>query len=497
MTKQKKTLRQRIKEEFLSTTDTLWENEVQANLFAARILLVTATITLIVLILILFNIFTVNTDQTTSILLRSTIELVLVAGVCFYFKGQKKWLKMILLLSYIIVLCRVTVLLGHNVVLVMVLPIILSIRYYSYIITFTTGILTLFGTIFAYYIGTVEKLIRLDLNMVDMPAGTVLTYDTLSPLRDGIDLSSIDYNLLWSHTFQHSLLPKVFLFGIVIYMCTEIARRGRKMIFDQQRETQKSERLATELNLASTIQGSMLPSIFPPFPDRNEFDIYASMDPAKEVGGDFYDFYLIDDDHLALAIADVSGKGIPAAMFMMASKIILNNYSLMGNPDPGTILKQVNSRITSNNPSEMFVTVWFAIVELSTGKVKASNGGHEYPYIYHQKNGSFERFKDKHGLVLGAMPESNYSTYEFQLEPGDAIFVYTDGVPEATNAQLEQFGEERLLQSLNQDQKANAQSLILNMNKDIFDFVQGAPQFDDITMLALRYHGPNNTKEKE
>lgn len=490
MSKKEKTLLEKLKEEFLFTTDTLWHNEVKANIFFMHVLLITVGMTITVLILISLNIFTVNSSSTVSTLTRSSIELLIAAFLCKYFKGEKKWLKIILIIVYTVVLARITMLLGHNVVLLMVFPIIISIRYYSYTLTIFTGIFTIICTIVAYAVGTLYQQIRLDLNMIEVPGGTVLTYDVPSLLRAAVDSQlNIDYNQLWWHTLQHSLLPKLLLFLMIIFISSQIARRGRIMIFDQQKETMKSERLATELNLAGDIQGSMLPNIFPAFPERKEFDIYASMDPAKEVGGDFYDFYLIDDDHLALLIADVSGKGIPAAMFMMASKIIINNYSLMGNYDPGVILSEANKRITSNNPSEMFVTVWLGILEISTGKVLASNGGHEYPFIYHASNNKFEKLVDKHGLVLGAMDSSKYKTYEFELEKGDALFVYTDGVPEATNKLDEQFGVERLEESLNKNPNASAKELIDNMKNDIKDFVLDAPQFDDTTMLAIRYNG--------
>ena len=495
MSVSRKEVFEKFKEEFLKTTETLWENEVKANIFVAIILQITALMTITVLVLSFFNIFMISSQAATTALVRSSIELLVAAIICRYYKGEKTWLKTVLIVVYVVVLSRVAMTLGHNVVLLMVFPIILSVRYYSFIFTLFTGILTLIGTTIAYYVGTVNQLMRLDLNMVELPAGTILKMETAGLLRNALTSQNIiDYQHLWLHILQHSLLPKIIMFGMITYICTQIARRGRMMIFEQQSETMKTERLATELNLASNIQSSMLPSIFPAFPERKEFDVYASMDPAKEVGGDFYDFYLIDQDHLAIVIADVSGKGIPAAMFMMASKIIINNYSLVGNSDPGIVLQEANNRITANNPSEMFVTVWFAVLELSTGKVMASNGGHEYPFVYHQEKGKFEKLQDRHGLVLGAMNNSKYSTYEFTLQPGDALFVYTDGVPEAVNIENEQFGTDRLEASLNNNPKANARELVDNMKKDILEFVKDAPQFDDTTMIALRYYGPNNEK---
>ncbi len=253
--------------------------------------------------------------------------------------------------------------------------------------------------------------------------------------------------------------------------------------------TAEKERIGTELNVASQIQEGMLPSIFPAFPDRPEFDIYAAMHPAKEVGGDFYDFFLVDDDHLAMVMADVSGKGVPAALFMMASKILINNYAVMEGSSPARILEMVNHSICLNNAAEMFVTVWLGILELSTGRIRAANAGHEYPAL-RKAGGSFEFLKDAHGLVVGGMDGTRYKEYEIRLEPGDALFLYTDGVTEATNAGEEAFGPDRLLEALNRDSEtAPAETELEIVKREIDRFVGDAPQFDDITMLCLRYLG--------
>ncbi|MBQ1502231.1 MAG: PP2C family protein-serine/threonine phosphatase [Firmicutes bacterium] len=248
----------------------------------------------------------------------------------------------------------------------------------------------------------------------------------------------------------------------------------------------EKERISTELSLATRIQADMLPNIFPAFPDRREFDIYASMTPAKEVGGDFYDFFLIDDDHLAMVIADVSGKGVPAALFMMASKILLSNIAQTGR-SPGQVLETVNEQICSNNKEEMFVTVWLGVLEISSGRLTAANAGHEFPAIK-KGGGGFGLFRDKHGFVIGGMPGMRYQDYEIQLEPGDKLFLYTDGVAEATNAAEEMFGTERMLDTLNSGDDA-PDAIIEKVNRAVGAFVQDAPQFDDLTMLCLEYRG--------
>lgn len=245
----------------------------------------------------------------------------------------------------------------------------------------------------------------------------------------------------------------------------------------------EKERIGAELNVATQIQADMLPSIFPAFPEREEFDIYATMQPAKEVGGDFYDFFLIDEDHLAVVIADVSGKGVPAALFMVIAKTLLKNRAQMGD-SPAKVLEVVNNQLCENNKAEMFVTVWFGVMQISTGKIVAANAGHEKPII-RKADGEFEIFKDKHGFVMGGMEGMKYKEYELEIEKGGCLFVYTDGVPEATSSDSELFGMERLVQVLNEEKDAPLPDILKSVKGSIDKFVKDAPQFDDITMLAL------------
>ena len=248
--------------------------------------------------------------------------------------------------------------------------------------------------------------------------------------------------------------------------------------------TAEKERIGAELEFATKIQADILPNIFPAFPDREEFDIYASMTPAKEVGGDFYDFFMIDDDHLGMVIADVSGKGIPAALFMMMSKILVNNYAMMGG-SPARVLEQVNEQICLNNKEKMFVTVWLGVLEISTGKIRAANAGHEYPMLK-KADGTFELFKEKHGIVIGVMEGMRYQDYEFELERGGALFLYTDGVAEATNAKDEMFGTKRMLEALNTQPQTDPRTLLSIMKQSVDAFVGDEPQFDDLTMLCVK-----------
>lgn len=251
--------------------------------------------------------------------------------------------------------------------------------------------------------------------------------------------------------------------------------------------TKEKERIGAELNVATQIQANMLPSIFPAFPERSEFDIYATMTPAKEVGGDFYDFFLADENHIAIVIADVSGKGVPAALFMVIAKTLIKNRTLMGGT-PAEILEDVNNQLCEGNEAELFVTVWLAIVEISTGKGVASNAGHEYP-VLKRKDGDFELIKNRHSPAVATMEGLHFRQVEFELNPGDRLYVYTDGVPEATNAANELYGTDRMVDFLNKNKDATLQDILHGMKDDIDVFVDGAPQFDDVTMLGFDYFG--------
>ena len=237
----------------------------------------------------------------------------------------------------------------------------------------------------------------------------------------------------------------------------------------------------------------MLPRIFPAFPDRKEFDLYASMDPAKEVGGDFYDFFLVDDDHIALVMADVSGKGVPAALFMVIAKTLIKNRAQLGE-SPAEILKNVNEQLCEGNEAELFVTVWLAVIEISTGRGLAANAGHEHPVI-RRADGKYELVTYRHSPAVAAMEGTKFREHPFEMYPGDRLFVYTDGVPEATNAENELFGAERMLAALNRDPDASPEELLHTVRKEIDAFVGDAPQFDDITMMSFCYNGAPRTKE--
>ena len=243
-------------------------------------------------------------------------------------------------------------------------------------------------------------------------------------------------------------------------------------------------RFDKDLEIAKQIQQSALPSVFPPYPNRKDFSIYASMNTAKEVGGDFYDFYLVDENHLAFVVADVSGKGIPGAMFMMTSKTLIKSFAESGLP-VHEVLTNVNTQLCQNNEAGMFVTAWMGILDLQTGLIKFANAGHNPPLVKH-KDGSYEFLKGKVNFVLAGMDMVKYKEQELQLQPGDEIYLYTDGVTEAHNSNNELFGENRLLESLNSTKGMSVEDICKKVKEDVDAFVCDAEQFDDITMLCVQ-----------
>ena len=234
----------------------------------------------------------------------------------------------------------------------------------------------------------------------------------------------------------------------------------------------------------------MLPSIFPPFPEHKEIDIYASMSPAKEVGGDFYDMFLIDNNHLAICMADVSGKGVPASLFMMISKILIKNVSNI-DKETDIALTRVNNMLCDGNKTGLFVTAWFGILNLTNGHLEFANAGHNPPLLYSAKTGRFEYLRTKPNMVLAGMENVNYRKNEIQIEPGDRIFLYSDGVTETTNIKNKLYGEDRLQELLNSSLDLSVEETIKEVKRDIDNFVGNAEQFDDITMLELLYKGKN------
>lgn len=257
--------------------------------------------------------------------------------------------------------------------------------------------------------------------------------------------------------------------------------------------TAEKERIGAELDVAAKIQSSMLPCVFPAFPNRNEFDIYATMDPAKEVGGDFYDFFMVDADHLAFVVADVSGKGVPAALFMVIGKTLIKDHTGL-HDDLGEVFTEVNNILCASNSEEMFITAFEGVLNLKTGELRYVNAGHEIPFLC-RKGGVFEPFKVRAGFVLAGMQGIRYRAGSIQLEPGDKVFQYSDGIPEAINSEKAPYGMKRLESVLAKNSEKAPSELLPLVKADVDAFVGDADQFDDITMLCIEFKGNGRKAE--
>ena len=323
-----------------------------------------------------------------------------------------------------------------------------------------------------------------------------LHHDVLQPIQviaDETDRFSAD-----NEPAETKLSEKIFAdneIGSLAASIDEMEEQIEQHLTDVRKLTIARNKAETELELGAQIQSAALPAKKESIAARPEIEIASYIRPAREVGGDFFDYFLVDDDHLALLIADVSDKGVPAALFMMGCKMTLKTVAEPGRK-PSEILGDVNNRLCREKIGDMFVTVWLGILQLSTGRLITANGGHEYPVI-RQGGGAFRLVRDPHGLVLGGMGDMVYKDFELQLQPGDTLFVYTDGVPEASSREKELMGLDRTLQALNVTPEGRPDELIDNVIDAIDTFVDGEPQFDDITMLCVSWRGPAGKRTED
>ncbi len=474
--------------ELVKKNDVLLENEISSNKAMGSVTLVTFIILAFIWILSEFEVFEIY-DSTES-RITNTVTLVILCisfSVGKYFGYQKRWIKYMQMTSMILALAIIDVIYTYNVTIIVVIPIVLSSRYFSEKFTLVTLGNTFFIFLASKSIGAYVGAI--DLNCVEVSAGTKFNIVSDTWLYQVFENGSIAFdreNYLFNVLFYGYAIEMMFVL-IVAASCVIIAFQGKKLIRRQKEMTEHTVRVDTELDLASKLQMDMVPNSFPAFPEHDEFDLYASMTPAKEVGGDFYDYFMIDEDHLYIIMADVSGKGIPAAMFMMLAKGTLANQ-VMKSRSPGQALKDANEELCKNKKNSLFVTVWLGILTISTGKLVAANAGHEFPIIKHA-DGVFEFLKDKHGFVLGGREGMKYPEYELELEPGSKLFLYTDGVPEANNEAEEQFGNDRLIETINSIDDSTPKDVLDGVRRGVDEFIGKAEQFDDLTMLCLEYKG--------
>lgn len=446
------------------TTETVFrENEIQANKLVSIFMLLLAAVLLLCWPMNAVGIFDIRNEYVLPAFLVSSIMLVWPALVCIACRGEKKWNKFMLLLSVTAVLAYLDIILTYNVPLAIVLPVILSCRYYSHHITVKMTVLTTVLFALSAYLGAIYN--------IDLPDK---------------NFASSNITVYVRSVMLQSFLPRWMLFAVFSVFCCEIARNGRKMVLKQNEIAQKTAKIDAELDMAGRIQNRALPSVdsFPKSSLRN-FDLAAEMLPAKEVGGDFYDFFYPDSEHLALIIADVADKGIAASLYMMMSKMLLD-ISISSDLSPGRVLESANRYLFDHSPRGMFVTAWIGILNLSTGELVASSAGHEAPVLC-RKGGAFEQISAQHGSVLGGRKSLRFPEYTIRLGEGDALFVYTDGISEANDMNGEMFGIDRMIRSLNRCKEESMNTLISGIKSDISSFAGKAPQFDDMTMIAFRF----------
>lgn len=454
------------------------KNEEKANEYAAYCLRCAAVISVLMWLLNILGFFIVDKVMMNIIMPVGIVLFMLPTLLVRVWKWEQRWLKYVIMGCFLLGIGCMSSVLTLQLVLAWACPVILSCHWYSPAFARYTLAGVLLCMLVSFYIGLYLGV--WDSNVMRSSAVLPSVAQRAAYIRS--QTAAGDNVLLRAFNFYY--LPRAMILIVAHFISITLSLRTHGLLQRQDDINRERERIKTELNAATLIQTSMLPRIFPAFPERDEFEIYASMDPAKEVGGDFYDFFLVDEDHLALVMADVSGKGVPAALFMVTAKTLLKNKAQTG-ASPREILETVNSQLCENNEAQMFVTVWIGILELSTGKLTAANAGHEFPAVK-SGDGEFTLYKDKHGFVLAGMEGTRYQEYEMRLSKGDVLFLYTDGVAEATNAAEELYGTDRMLRALNAPGLSKPEEYCAGVQRDIEAFVGAAPQFDDITMLALR-----------
>lgn len=466
------------------------ENETEANQYAAKCLAVCALVGIISWVFNILGIFIIPAEIMNVGMPLTILFFLIPIPICKVTGGTPRWVK------YVVLFCGITgifILSGampkHG-VLAWAVPLALSCHYYSKRLTRLTLIASWVLFSISIYIG------------MFIGEGDLNLFVTIDGFKD-IITERAKYDATLFSTFPRNVtdkmlreaalffvLPRALILLGLSSICTTIAGRTRRLLENQIKDSEERQRISTELDVATRIQADMLPCIFPAFPDRPEFDIYASMNPAKEVGGDFYDFFMVDETHLAIVIADVSGKGVPAALFMVIGKTLIKDHT-KPNVDLGDVFSEVNALLCESNSEGLFITAFEGVLDLVTGEFCFVNAGHEMPFIARAGN-AYEPYKLRAGFVLAGMEDMKYQSGRIQLAPGDKIFQYTDGVTEATNAAHELYGMQRLTDVLAQNTAKPPAELLPAVKADIDAFVGEAPQFDDITMLCMEYLKSSN-----
>lgn len=445
------------------------DNEKEANSYSARCMLVLCLVVALIWLLNVIGVFIVPSLMMAIAAAGGIIFFLLPSLILKVVDPYSRKTKFYVLTCCILGITLISSALPKHAILAWAVPLVLCCHYYSkkfsYFIWVISSLFMGLSLILGTYYGEWDSIL---LGAVEEAGARVITYSTLR-------------RVILYYFFPRSLI----LFGITV-ISAMLSDRTRTLLNTLIKTNMEKHQIESELKVATHIQTSMLPSIFPAFPEKSEFDIYATMLPAKEVGGDFYDFFLIDDDRLVFLIADVSGKGVPAALFMVIAKTLIKDRAEMGGR-ADEVMANVNNQLCQSNDEGLFVTAWLGILELSTGKLEFVNAGHNPPLLK-RNGGEYEYLRNKSGFVLAGLEGTKYRLNTTILNNGDSLFLYTDGVTEATDESNNLYGEDRLKSVVNRNLDKSSEDLIREVKKDVDGFVDKAPQFDDMTMVALNYH---------
>lgn len=457
-------------------------NEITANVMTGTAMLIIFMLLLLCFVLNEINFFSVDkTIMRWAVLAALIVELPITIVNSIYV-GTKPWMKRALMGDLVVVCAILACVLGHNVTLIMAIPVIISTRYfdrkYTIKIAIFTVIIFLISAVGNGFVGVKN------LNIYYFTSDAQLTATAGQKLRNIISSVPLDSLEYVKRLLTDEFLPRCIIFLDIAIVCCYISQRGKDMIEIEAEKAKKASRIETELELATQIQTSMLPCLLPAFPGHENIDLMAVYHPAKEVGGDFYDYFIIDKTHVGVVIADVSGKGVGAALFMTISKTVLKNQLQLG-ISPEQAIMNANRQLCENNAAELFVTCWAGVYDTESGLLTFVNAGHNPPVIM-RKNEAPQFITQRHGFVLAGMDGIPYKQEEIQLAVGDEMFFYTDGVTEATNSQNELYGNERLLKCLEKCSNVSAGEQLEFLKNDIDKFVGGIDQFDDITIMGMK-----------
>ncbi len=454
------------------------ENEKEANKYSEKCMRVMAIVIAVIWMLNLLGVFIVPQGIMAIASVGSILLLLTPTVVGRFLKKDSKYTKVCSMVCCLVAITLLAAAMPKHGIIAWAAPIALSCHYYSKKFTFGTLIASI--VLMAISLPASAFWGEWDVSIFgrDIAVGAEIIVGAYKNTRD----FTPD---IYRRIFVFMLLPRALTLVGISAVCSTLANRTHRLLERQVKDSMEKQRIASELDVATHIQTSMLPCIFPAFPDHREFDVYASMTPAREVGGDFYDFFMVDEKNLAIVMADVSDKGVPAALFMVIGKTLIKDHTVPG-ADLGEVFTKVNKLLCESNSEGLFITAFEGVLNLETGEFRYVNAGHEMPYIY-RKGEAFKPEKVRPGFVLAGMETVRYKSGSLMLDEGDKIFLYTDGVTEAADGDQQLFGAARLVQALNRVKNEGAEGIIHGVQKDIAAFVCEADQSDDMTMLCLTF----------